>query len=48
MAGDLGIGELIVNTIVAAHEKLVLSGVSPQAAIPARSARKAPRRITAA
>jgi AcrR family transcriptional regulator len=41
-------GRLTKEAIVAAHEKLVLSGVSPQAAIPARSARKAPRRITAA
>ncbi len=38
-------GRLTKEAIVSAHEKLVLSGVSPQAAISARSARKHPRRI---
>ena len=40
-------GRLTKEAIVAAHERLVLSGVSPQAAIPARGARKPPRRIAA-
>jgi Tetracyclin repressor-like, C-terminal domain len=40
-------GRLTKEAIVAAHEKLVLSGVSPQAAIPARSARRPPRRMAA-
>jgi hypothetical protein len=40
-------GRLTKEAIVAAHEKLVLSGVSPEAAIPARSARKQPRRMAA-
>jgi AcrR family transcriptional regulator len=38
-------GRLTKEAIVAAHEKLVLSGVSPQAVISARSARKHPRRM---
>jgi AcrR family transcriptional regulator len=42
-------GRLTKEAIVAAHEKLVLSGVSPQAATtPARSARKHPRRAAPA
>ena len=39
-------GRLTKEAIVAAHEKLVLSGVSPRnATIPARSTRKHPRRM---
>ena len=38
-------GRLTKEAIIAAHEKLVLSGVSPQAAsVPARNSRK-PRRV---
>jgi len=41
-------GRLTREAIIAAHEKLVLSGVSPLAATaPARSKRKAPRAVTA-
>src|SRR5882757_3281527 len=40
-------GRLTKEAIVAAHEKLVLSGVSPEASIPARSARNQPRRVAA-